>query len=48
MIRDPSLLYQPWLAHFYPGITLAALEAGYWSMSGYVALADFVRETGRG
>lgn len=37
-------MYQPWLAHFFPGVTLLALEEGYWSMSGYVAMADLVRD----
>jgi hypothetical protein len=36
-------MYQPWVAHYYPGLTLAAIEAGEWSLSSYVAMADFVR-----
>jgi hypothetical protein len=41
-------MYQPWLAHLFPGVTLEQLEAGYWSLSGYVAMADFARERGAG
>ena len=33
-------MFQPWLAHWYPGVTLPLLEAGYWSVSGYVAMHD--------
>ena len=31
-------MYQPWLAHYFPGVTLEQLEQGYWSLSGYVAM----------
>jgi hypothetical protein len=41
-------MYQPWLAHSFPGVTIADLEAGYWSMSGYVAMADYARDLGGG
>jgi hypothetical protein len=41
-------MFQPWLAHLFPGVTLASLEAGYWSLSGYVAMADFARERAGG
>jgi hypothetical protein len=37
-------MYQPWLAHLFPGVTLASLEQGSWSMSSYLAMADFARE----
>ena len=36
-------MFQPWLAHSYPGVTLAQLYAGDWSLSGYVAMADYIR-----
>jgi hypothetical protein len=36
-------MYQAWLAHLFPGVTLAELEAGYWSLSSYVAMADLAR-----
>lgn len=35
-------MWQPWVAHYFPGLTLQQLEAGYWSLSGYVAMYDFV------
>jgi hypothetical protein len=37
-------MYQPWLAHYFPGVTLEQLEQGYWTLSSYVAMADFARE----
>jgi hypothetical protein len=36
-------MFQPWLAHLFPGVTLPLLEQGYWSLSGYVAMADFAK-----
>lgn len=38
-------MYQPWLAHLFPGVTLEQLHAGYWSLAGYVAMADFAKES---
>jgi len=38
-------MFQPWLAHWFPGVTLEQLERGYWSLDGYVAMLDFVRES---
>jgi hypothetical protein len=38
-------MYQPWLAHTFPGATLEQLQNGYWTLSGYVAMADYHRET---
>lgn len=40
-------MFQPWFAHMFPGVTLADLYAGNWSLSGYVAMADFARAHGR-
>jgi hypothetical protein len=36
-------MWQPWLAHLFPGVTLQQLEQGYWTLSGYVAMGDFAR-----
>lgn len=36
-------MYQPWLAHMFPAVTLLALEQGYWTLSGYVAMSDYAR-----
>jgi len=36
-------MYQPWLAHNFPGLTLQQLQAGYWTLSGYVAMADYAK-----
>jgi hypothetical protein len=36
-------MFQPWLAHNYPGLTMQELEAGNWSLSGYVAMADYIK-----
>jgi hypothetical protein len=36
-------MWQPWLAHHFPGVTLQQLEQGWWTLGGYVAMADFVR-----
>jgi hypothetical protein len=41
-------MYQPWLAHHYPGLTLEQLERGYWTMSGYVAMRDFITDRAEG
>jgi hypothetical protein len=37
-------MFQPWLAHYFPGVTLAQIEAGSWTLSGYVEMADFARD----
>ena len=36
-------MYQPWVAHHYPGITLQQILLGEWSLSGYVAMADYIK-----
>lgn len=41
-------MFQPWLAHLFPGVTLAQLQAGAWTLSGYVAMADFARNRSEG
>jgi len=38
-------MYTPWLAHHYPGLTLEQLSLGYWSLGGYVAMADYVKDS---
>jgi hypothetical protein len=38
-------MYQPWLAHSFPGVTLEQLERGYWTLSAYIAMADYVRRS---
>jgi hypothetical protein len=40
-------MFTPWLAHWFPGVTLRQLERGDWSLAGYVALADYVKESQR-
>ena len=40
------MIYQPWLAHYFPGLTLAQIQEGYWSMQTIVAMYDFARESG--
>jgi hypothetical protein len=42
------VIYQPWLAHWFPGVTLGQLEAGQWTMAGIVAMADYVRDSNGG
>jgi hypothetical protein len=37
-------MYQPWLAHYFPGVTLLQLEQGYWSLGTYIAMHDSVKE----
>jgi hypothetical protein len=37
-------MFQPWLAHLFPGVTLERITAGDWTLSGYVAMADFARD----
>jgi len=37
-------MYQPWLAHTFPGLNLQQLQQGYWTLSGYVAMADYARD----
>jgi hypothetical protein len=37
------VIFQPWIAHLFPGVTIAQLEAGYWSMSGIVEMADYAK-----
>lgn len=36
-------MYQPWLAHLFPGVTLATLYAGDWTLHGYVAMHDVAK-----
>lgn len=36
-------MWQPWVARYFPGVTLAELQAGSWTLSGYVAMADLIR-----
>jgi len=43
VIRDPSVMYQPWLAQMFPGVTMRDLNQGYWTLGGYVAMADLYR-----
>jgi hypothetical protein len=38
-------MYAPWLAKHYPGLTLEQLSHGYWTMAGYVAMADYIRDS---
>jgi hypothetical protein len=38
-------MYQPWLAHWFPGVTIQQLEQGYWTMGGYVAMLEYVRDS---
>src|SRR5262245_6051056 len=47
VVREPSLMYQPWLVHVF-GVTLAELEAGAWSLSSYVAMGDFAKARAEG
>lgn len=37
-------MFTPWLAHLFPGLTMRELDAGYWSLAGYVAMGDLARE----
>ena len=39
-------MYQAWLAHYFPGVTMRHLTDGYWTLSGYVAMADLARDGG--
>jgi len=39
-------MFQPWLAHWFPGVTMEQLERGYWSMAGYVGMRDYAKESG--
>jgi hypothetical protein len=36
-------MWQPWLAHNFPGVTLQQLVEGWWTMGGIVAMADYVK-----
>jgi len=36
-------MWQPWLTHTFPGVTLGQLLAGDWTLGGYVAMADYAR-----
>lgn len=36
-------MWQPWLAHSYPGVTMNQLYRGEWSLAGYVAMADYIK-----
>ena len=38
-------MFQPWLAHYFPGVTLGELQLGNWTLSGIVAMADYVKTT---
>jgi hypothetical protein len=37
-------MFQPWLAHHFPGLTMQQLLDGYWTLGGYVAMADYARD----
>jgi hypothetical protein len=37
-------MWTPWLAHLFPGVTVPELEAGNWTMAGYVAMLDMARD----
>jgi len=37
-------MYQPWLAHLFPGLTLEQLAQGYWTLGAYVGMAEYARE----
>jgi len=37
------VIHGPWLAHWFPGMTRESIEAGYWSLSEIVAMADFAK-----
>jgi len=37
-------MYTPWLAHLFPGLTLQQLAAGYWTLAGYVGMAQYARD----
>jgi hypothetical protein len=39
-------MYQPWLAHLFPGLTVEQLAQGYWTLGAYVGMADFARKGG--
>jgi hypothetical protein len=41
-------MYQPWVAHWFPGVTLEQLEQGSWTLAGWVAMGDFVRDSVKG
>jgi len=41
-VRDPTLLYAPWVAHFFPGVTPANIGDLRWST--YVAMWDSTKE----
>lgn len=36
-------MYQPWVAHMFPGITLLDILVGNWTLHGYLAMADQAR-----
>ena len=36
-------MFQPWLARHYPGLTLEQLQRGNWTLSGYVAMHDYIK-----
>jgi hypothetical protein len=42
------VIYQPWLAHWFPGLTMEQLERGYWTLDGIVAMADYARDSNQG
>ena len=44
-VRSPGVMFQPWLAHWFPGVTIEQLEQGYWSMELYVGMVDYARES---
>lgn len=37
------MMCQAWVLHYFPGMTQREFEQGNWSLSGYVAMYDFVR-----
>lgn len=37
-------MFQPWLAHVFPGVTMRVLYDGDWTLSGFVAMGDLAKE----
>lgn len=44
IVRDPTLLCQPWVLHYFPGMTPKTFRDGDWSLSLYAGMWDFVKE----
>lgn len=43
IVRNPEMLCQPWVLHYFPSMTLDRFERGEWTIPLYVGMWDFIQ-----